>query len=41
MENTTSAEAQIRDTDMASEMVRYSINNILSQSNQGVQSLLQ
>lgn len=52
VENTTSAEAQIRDTDMASEMVRYSNNNILAQAgqamlaqsnqaNQGVLSLLQ
>ena len=52
VENTTSAESSIRDTDMASEMVKYSNNNILSQagqamlaqanqSNQGVLSLLQ
>ena len=52
VENTTSAESAIRDTDMASEMVRYSNNNILAQagqsmlaqanqSNQGVLSLLQ
>ncbi len=51
VENTTSAESSIRDTDMASEMVRYSNNNILAQagqsmlaqanqSNQGVLSLL-
>lgn len=51
VENTTSAESQIRDTDMASEMVKYSNQNILSQagqamlaqanqSNQGVLSLL-
>lgn len=51
VENTTAAESQIRDTDMATEMVRYSNNNILSQagqamlaqanqSNQGVLSLL-
>ena len=51
VENTTSAESSIRDTDMASEMVKYSNNNILSQagqamlaqanqSNQGVLSLL-
>ena len=51
VENTTSAEAAIRDTDMASEMVRYSNQNILAQagqamlaqanqSNQGVLSLL-
>jgi flagellin len=50
-ENTQSAESAIRDTDMASEMVRYSNNNILAQagqsmlaqanqSNQGVLSLL-
>jgi len=50
-ENTTSAESQIRDTDMAEEMVRYSNNNILAQagqsmlaqanqSNQGVLSIL-
>ena len=52
VENTTSAESQIRDTDMATEMVKYSNANILSQagqsmlaqanqSNQGVLSLLQ
>ena len=52
VENTTSAESAIRDTDMASEMVRYSNNNILAQAgqsmlaqanqaNQGVLSLLQ
>jgi flagellin len=51
VENTTSAESQIRDTDMAEEMVEYSKNNILAQagqsmlaqanqSNQGVLSLL-
>ena len=51
-ENTQSAESRIRDTDMASEMVTYSKNNILSQagqsmlaqanqSTQGVLSLLQ
>ncbi len=51
VENTTSAESQIRDTDMAKEMVAYSNNNILAQagtsmlaqanqSNQGVLSLL-
>jgi flagellin len=50
-ENTTSAESAIRDTDMATEMVKYSNANILSQagqamlaqanqSNQGVLSLL-
>ena len=52
VENTQSAESLIRDTDMASEMVRYSNNNILAQAgqsmlaqanqtNQGVLSLLQ
>ena len=52
VENTTSAESRIRDTDMAEEMVNYSKNNILAQagqsmlaqanqSNQGVLSLLQ
>ena len=52
VENTTSAESQIRDTDMASEMVSYSNGNILAQagqsmlaqanqSKQGVLSLLQ
>ena len=51
VENTQAAESQIRDTDMAEEMVRYSNNNILAQagqsmlaqanqSNQGVLSLL-
>lgn len=51
-ENTQSAESRIRDTDMASEMVEYSKNNILAQagqsmlaqanqSTQGVLSLLQ
>ena len=51
VENTTSAESQIRDTDMATEMVKYSNSNILAQagqsmlaqsnqSNQGVLSLL-
>jgi flagellin len=51
VENTTSAESAIRDTDMATEMVAYSNANILSQagqamlaqsnqSNQGVLSLL-
>ena len=51
VENTTAAESAIRDTDMASEMVKYSNNNILmqagqsmlaqaNQSNQGVLSLL-
>jgi len=32
VENTTSAESAIRDTDMATEMVKYSNNNILMQS---------
>ena len=52
VENTTSAESRIRDTDMAEEMVNYSKNSILAQagqsmlaqanqSNQGVLSLLQ
>lgn len=52
VENTTAAEAAIRDTDMAEEMVRYANANILqqagqsmlaqaNQSNQGVLSLLQ
>lgn len=51
-ENLTSSESNIRDTDMATEMVNYSKNNILqqaaqsmlaqaNQSNQGVLSLLQ
>ncbi|MBE5852970.1 MAG: flagellar hook protein [Lachnospiraceae bacterium] len=51
VENTTAAESQIRDTDMASEMVKYSNNNILAQagtsmlaqanqSNQNILSLL-
>ncbi len=51
VENTTSAESAIRDTDMAEEMVKYSKSNILAQagqsmlaqanqSNQGVLSLL-
>ena len=51
-ENTQTAESRIRDTDMASEMVNYSKNNILAQagqsmlaqanqSTQGVLSLLQ
>lgn len=50
-ENTTSAESRIRDTDMAKEMVNFSMMNILSQSgqsmlaqanqsNQGILSLL-
>ena len=52
VENTTSAESAIRDTDMATEMVKYSNSNILAQAgqamlaqsnqaNQGVLSLLQ
>ena len=52
VENTTAAESQIRDTDMATEMVKYSNNQILAQAgqamlaqsnqaNQGVLSLLQ
>ena len=52
VENTTTAESRIRDTDMAEEMVAYSKNNILqqagqsmlaqaNQANQGVLSLLQ
>ena len=52
VENVTSAESRIRDTDMADEMVKYSKNNILqqagqsmlaqaNQSTQGVLSLLQ
>ena len=51
VENTTAAESQIRDTDMAKQMVEYTKNNILAQagqsmlaqanqSNQGVLSLL-
>ena len=51
VESTTAAESQIRDTDMAEEMVKYSKNNILqqagqsmlaqaNQANQGVLSLL-
>ena len=52
VENTTAAESAIRDTDMASEMVKFSNNNILAQAgqamlaqsnqaNQGVLALLQ
>ena len=52
VENTTAAESQIRDTDMATEMVKYSNNNILAQAgqamlaqanqaNQGILSLIQ
>ena len=48
MENTTSAESAIRDTDIATEMVKFANNNILaqagqsmlSQANQGNQSAL-
>ena len=39
-ENTSSAESRIRDTDMASEMVTYSKNNILAQANQSTQGVL-
>ncbi len=35
-ENTTAAEAQIRDTDVATEMVKYSNNNILMQAGQAM-----
>ena len=38
VENTTSAESQIRDTDMADEMVKYSKNNILQQAGQSMLS---
>ncbi|MCL2252988.1 MAG: hypothetical protein FWC09_00955 [Lachnospiraceae bacterium] len=52
IENTTAAESQIRDTDMATEMVKFANNNILAQAgqamlaqanqlNQGVLALLQ
>ena len=52
VENTTAAESRIRDTDMATEMVKYSNTNILAQAgqamlaqsnqgNQGVLALLQ
>ena len=52
IENTTAAESAVRDTDIATEMVRYANNNILAQagqsmlaqanqSNQGALSLLQ
>ena len=37
-ENTQSAESRIRDVDMASEMVQYSKNNILSQAGQSMLS---
>ena len=36
VENTTAAESQIRDTDMAEEMVKYSKNNILQQAGQSM-----
>lgn len=36
VENTTAAESQIRDTDMAEEMVEYSKNNILAQAGQSM-----
>ncbi len=36
VENTTAAESSIRDTDMASEMVKYSNNNILAQAGQSM-----
>ena len=36
VENTTAAESQIRDTDMASTMVEYSKNNILAQAGQSM-----
>ena len=36
VENTTSAESRIRDTDMAKEMVEYSKNNILAQAGQSM-----
>ena len=36
VENTTAAESQIRDTDMASEMVKYSNNQILAQAGQAM-----
>lgn len=38
VENTTAAESRIRDTDMASEMVEYSKNNILAQAGQSMLS---
>ena len=37
-ENTSAAESRIRDTDMATEMVEYSKNNILSQAGQSMLS---
>ena len=36
VENTTAAESRIRDTDMASEMVEFSKNNILAQAGQSM-----
>ena len=36
VENTTAAESQIRDTDMAETMVEYSKNNILAQAGQSM-----
>ena len=36
VENTTAAESQIRDTDMAATMVEYSKNNILAQAGQSM-----
>ena len=36
VENTTSAESAIRDTDMATEMVKYANNNILAQAGQAM-----
>ena len=36
VENTTSAESSIRDTDMATEMVKFSNNNILAQAGQAM-----
>ena len=36
VENTTSAEASIRDTDMATQMVEYSNNQILAQAGQAM-----
>ncbi len=36
VENVTSAESRIRDTDMADEMVKYSKNNILTQAGQSM-----
>ena len=35
-ENTQAAESRVRDTDMASEMVQYSKNNILTQAGQSM-----